>query len=100
MWGPSEFTHTGTLGDLNLFPKLKNIKVPTMIITGEYDTATPSYMYEVQKQIKDSEVHIVPNAGHGSFYDDNKFYLKAVKQFLNRRFDQGPAAQLNRAPKP
>ena len=39
MWGPSEFTATGTLKTFDATPWLAGIKVPTLFVTGEFDEA-------------------------------------------------------------
>ena len=96
MWGPSEFTHSGTLSDVDLFPRLHELKTPTLVICGEYDTATPAYMKEVQGEIEGARLHVVADAGHAVMSDGNKDYIKAVKTFLKEDVDQ--KAKL--APKP
>lgn len=99
MWGPSEFTHSGTLSDVDLFPRLKNITAPTQIICGEYDTATPSYMKEVQGQITGAQLYVVPNAGHAVISDGNKDYIRTVKGFLSNKIDMKTASKIM-PPKP
>lgn len=87
MWGPSEFTHTGILGDYDVFPRLHKIAAPTLFICGEYDTATPETMRDAQALVKGADLHVVPNAGHACITDGHKDYMKAVKGFLTTRVD-------------
>jgi proline iminopeptidase len=42
MWGPSEFTSTGTLKTFDATRWLSMIKVPTLFLAGEFDEATPA----------------------------------------------------------
>jgi proline iminopeptidase len=88
MWGPSEFTHSGTLGQLDLFPRLKELTAPTLIVCGEYDTATPAYMQEVQGEIKGARLSVIKDAGHAVFSDGNKAYLQAIKSYLKEEVDR------------
>ena len=41
MWGPSEFTATGTLQDYDRSDRLGEITIPTLFTTGRYDEARP-----------------------------------------------------------
>jgi proline-specific peptidase len=41
MWGPSEFTCTGTLRDLDNTQTLRELRTPTLFTCGEFDEATP-----------------------------------------------------------
>ena len=41
MWGPSEFTMTGTLKDFDCTGRLREITVPTLFTCGRFDEATP-----------------------------------------------------------
>lgn len=93
MWGPSEFTHSGALGDYDMFPRLNEIKAPTLFICGEYDTATPATMKAAQAEVAGSHVHVVKDAGHALITDDNRDYIRAVKSFLKDDVDRGLKAQ-------
>jgi proline iminopeptidase len=42
MWGPSEFTSTGTLKHFDGTAWLRTVKVPTLFLAGEFDEATPA----------------------------------------------------------
>ncbi|MAH05187.1 MAG: hypothetical protein CL561_06495 [Alphaproteobacteria bacterium] len=96
MWGPSEFTHSGTLGDYDLFPRLNQITAPTMFICGEYDTATPATMKDAQAEVQGAKLHVVPNAGHACITDGYKNYTTALKSFLKDDVD----AQAAKPPAP
>lgn len=51
MWGPSEFTATGNLKNVDLMSELYNITVPTLITCGRFDTATPKTMQTYVQQL-------------------------------------------------
>lgn len=83
MWGPSEFSCSGLLKDMDLFPCLLHITVPTQFICGEFDMATPETVAEMQALVKGSSLTVIPNSGHMSFVDSNESYLSAVHAFFN-----------------
>ncbi len=62
---------------------LKEIKASTLLIWGREDEATPVYMGEImEKEIKDSGLVILENAGHFSYLDQLFSFLKIVDNFL------------------
>lgn len=83
MWGVSEFTHTGTLGDVDLFPHLHNITTPALIICGQYDTATPAYMAEVANQIPNAKCEVIPDCGHAAYAENPEAIISSFNQFIN-----------------
>lgn len=96
MWGPSEFSHSGTLGNLDLFPRLHRINVPTLLLCGVYDTATPEAMKDAQDAIgSNAQIAILPNAGHATFIDANDGYVNAVGGFLAQTVDRRPHHDAN-----
>ena len=69
--------------NLDLKPNLKEIKKPTLLIWGENDTDTPLYMAKImEKEIKDSGLVILENAGHYSYLDNTQKYLVVTDSFL------------------
>ena len=62
---------------------LEKIQVPTLIINGSLDKETPLYMAKkLNKNIKDSRLVVLQDAGHFCFIDKpNKFNME-VKEFL------------------
>ena len=83
MWGPNEFAPNGRLDDLDLFPQLSNIAVPTLLICGQYDTATPTCLDEARQVIGDkASTMVLANAGHKCYLDQHQAYVDAVAAFL------------------
>ncbi len=63
---------------------LPSITAPTLIVFGENDTTTPIYMAKkLNKKIKNSQLLILPNAGHFCFEDCRLEFMDAIKNFLN-----------------
>ena len=84
MWGPTEFTATGSLKKYNRFESLKEINVPTIFITGEFDEARPNTVKRFQSQVKNSEFAVIEGAGHGTMHDNREQNIKVIRDFLNR----------------
>ncbi len=84
MDGPSEFTITGNLRDYDVTTRLRNIKVPTLFIGGEYDEARPSTVRYYSSLVPNSESAIIPNAGHLSMQDNPEASNQAVGDFMHK----------------
>ena len=69
--------------NLDLKNNLKDIKSPTLLIWGEKDESTPLYMAKImEKEIKDSGLVVLENAGHFSYLDESYRYNLIVENFL------------------
>jgi proline iminopeptidase len=82
MQGPNEFLVTGTFKDWNRWDYLHQIKVPTLLLGGKYDTMDPADKVEMGKRIPNSRVGICPNGSHLSMWDDPKNYFEYIKNFI------------------
>lgn len=83
MWGPSELFGTGTLKDYDVISELKNIDVPTLIISGKYDESTPAMNDVMNKEIKNSKWVLLPSSHHCGYNEEPELVLKAIQDFLN-----------------
>jgi proline iminopeptidase len=82
MWGPTEFTATGTLIDFDRTADLEKIEEPILFVTGEYDEARPETMYKYQKMSQKASVEIIGNAAHMTMIDQPEKMAEAVGNFL------------------
>ncbi|MEK6153171.1 proline iminopeptidase-family hydrolase [Flavobacteriaceae bacterium 3-367] len=85
MQGYSEFGITGnaTLKDWDIKDRLKEIRVPTLVIGSKYDTMDPTHMEWMSKQVQNGTYLFCPNGSHLSQYDDQENYFKGVIQFID-----------------
>lgn len=83
MWGPSEFTSTGTLRSFDRLDDLGKISVPVLLFTGEYDEARPTTVAHYASLIPDARFVAIPDAAHATLNDNKEFTLKTVKKFLD-----------------
>ena len=84
MWGPSEFTSTGTLKTFDATKWLQEVTVPTLFIAGEFDEATPSSTKAFSQLVKGSEFVMIPGSGHVTQNDNLEALLAAVRGFLGK----------------
>ena len=84
MNGPSEFYVTGTLKEWNIVSRLGEIRVPTLVIGGRYDEATPAITEMVHRGIPGSEWVIFENSAHLPHVEETEAYLKVLGKFLSR----------------
>jgi proline iminopeptidase len=84
MWGPSEFTITGTLKGYERADRLKEISVPTLFTCGRYDEATPSTTAYYHSLLPGSEIAIFEDASHQHHLEKAEEYLKVVRNFIDK----------------
>src|SRR4051794_17694547 len=70
-------------GDFDYRPKLADVHKPVLVVVGEHDrTTTPRAARVLHEGIPNSELVLVPDAGHMSFVEQPDVYLDAVRRFL------------------
>ena len=84
MWGPSEFTSTGTLKHFDGTTWLRTVKVPTLFLAGEFDEATPASTKRFAELVPGSEFVMIPGSGHVAQNDNLDAMLAALRPFLTR----------------
>ena len=91
MWGPSEFSATGTLRDYDRTARLGELRLPVLLMAGEFDEARPATMYDFQRRIPGARVAIIPGAAHGMMNDEPVATVAAVRAFLRDAERAAPA---------
>ena len=67
------------------FAMLETIKAPTLLLTGDADLyAPPPLLQFFAARIKGSEVTIVPEAGHSTYWEQPELFDRAVLNFLGK----------------
>lgn len=84
MQGPSELGASGRLEHWDRSADLKRITVPTLVISGRYDTMDPAYMARMAKALPKGEL-LATQGGHMALYDDQKAYFGGLVPFLKRQ---------------
>jgi proline iminopeptidase len=89
MWGPSEFTATGTLRTYDATPLLGSIAVPTLYTVGEFDEADPETIRRHAAMTPGARFALIPDAAHMTTWDNPGETVRAIRSFL-REVDRTP----------
>jgi proline iminopeptidase len=82
MWGPSEFVATGTLKDHDRTPDLTSVKIPTLIVCGEHDEATPTTGQRYAKQLPNGQFEMIRGASHVIWEEQPARLRRTINRFL------------------
>ena len=88
MQGPSEFGISGRLAHWDIRDRLKEIRVPTLMIGAKYDTRDPKAMEDQSHLVQKGRYLYCPNGSHLSMWDDQKVFMQGVIGFI-RDVDEG-----------
>jgi L-proline amide hydrolase len=83
MNGPSEFHVVGSLLDWNITERLHEIAAPTLLVSGEYDEATPRIVEEIHVRIPDNRWEMFENGSHSTHLEQPERFLALVESFLD-----------------
>lgn len=83
MQGPSEFGIGGNLANWDVKDRLKEIRIPTLMIGAKHDTMDPRAMEEQSKLVKNGRYLYCPNGSHLAMYDDQKVFFDGVTDFIH-----------------
>ena len=83
MQGPSEMGASGRLLNWDRFADLKQITVPTLVISGKYDTMDPVHMAAMANELPHGEL-AATNGSHMAMYDDQPTYFAKLTAFLRK----------------
>lgn len=82
--GPNEFTYTGNIRDWTLIPKLGELKVPCLVLCGEFDELPPACSYRIHTALPDSRLKVLGGCSHMPFYEDPDTYFSCLLDFLEQ----------------
>ncbi len=84
MNGPSEFYCIGTLKNWDITDRLGEITLPTLLLSGRYDEATPAVMDAVHKGVTGSEWIMFEQSSHMSHVEEEAAWMPVVNDWLAR----------------
>ena len=82
MQGPSEFGIAGRLAQWDIKARLKEIKIPTLMIGAKHDTMDPAAMEEQSKLVQKGRYLYCPNGSHLAMWDDQQVFMSGVIDFI------------------
>lgn len=84
MNGPTEFHVIGTLKNWTIVDRLENIKVPTLVISGFYDEATPLVVKPYVENIPDVRWSVFRESSHMPHVEERMACMGCVAGFLDK----------------
>jgi L-proline amide hydrolase len=82
MNGPSEFHVVGTMRDWDITPRLPEIDLPVLVISGEFDEATPAVVQPLVDAIPGARWELMKGTSHCSHLEQPERFLGLVETFL------------------
>jgi L-proline amide hydrolase len=84
MWGPNEFTVSGTLKDWDVTDRLGEIDLPVLITSGRHDECTPALVEVLHRGIAGSEWVVFEESAHMPHLEEPERFVGVVGAFLDR----------------
>jgi 3-oxoadipate enol-lactonase len=73
------------LAELDLRPQLSQVKIPVLVLVGEYDEATPPPMsYELADGLPDARLIVLPGCAHVPQLQSPEAFLAAITDFITQ----------------
>ncbi len=88
MQGVDEFHVTGNFKNWDFWDRLPNIKIPVLVLGGQYDEMNPASMKKEGLLLPYSRTYLCPEGSHMAMYDDQQRYFSSLTAFL-KDIDQG-----------
>jgi proline iminopeptidase len=82
MQGPSEFGIAGRLANWNVKARLKEIKIPALMVGAKHDTMDPKAMEEQSKLVQKGRYLYCPDGSHLAMWDDQQIFMNGVIKFI------------------
>jgi proline-specific peptidase len=84
MNGPSEFHVIGTLKTWDITARLPEITVPTLLLSGRYDEATPLMVETIHRSIPGSEWVLFEKSSHMPHVEETERYVQVLDTFFRQ----------------
>ena len=85
MNGPSEFHVVGSIRDWHSKDRLGSIAVPTLLVSGRYDEATPALQEVLRSGIAGAEWVLFEASSHMPHVEERERYMQVVGDWLARQ---------------
>jgi L-proline amide hydrolase len=83
MNGPSEFHTIGSLLDWDITDRLHEITTPTLLLSGEFDEATPLIVERIHTRIPGARWELVAGTSHLTHVEEPEIWTGLVGGFLD-----------------
>ncbi|MEZ4456456.1 MAG: alpha/beta fold hydrolase [Gemmatimonadales bacterium] len=82
MWGPSECHATGPLATWDVEDRLGEIDIPTLLLSGRHDEATPAQQERLRAGIRGARWTVLEQSAHLGFIEEPDRYADVLAAFL------------------
>jgi proline-specific peptidase len=85
MFGPSDFHIVGTIRSWDVFDRLAEIALPTLVLAGRFDECVPEHMWEMHQRIPGSRFELFESSAHMPFIEEPGKFDQVMREFLRLR---------------
>ena len=87
MFGSSDFHIVGTIRSWDVFDRLSEIALPTLVLAARYDECVPEHMFEMHQRIAGSRFEFFESSAHMPFIEEPDRFDAVMRDFLGRHDD-------------
>jgi proline iminopeptidase len=73
----------GSMKDWDVSSRLGEIRVPTLVTVGRFDTLDIRLSRKIHRRIRGSKLVIFEKSGHGQLFGERDLYMETMRDFLN-----------------
>ncbi|OBB94118.1 proline iminopeptidase-family hydrolase [Mycobacterium sp. 852002-30065_SCH5024008] len=84
MFGPSDFHIVGTIKEWDVFDRLAEITLPTLILAGRFDECVPEHMWDMHQRIAGSRFVFFEESAHMPFIEEPAKFDSVMRDFLRQ----------------
>lgn len=87
MIGHADYHVTGVLHDWDIFDELERIRVPTLVLGGEFDECVPAHLADIASRIPDSDHVTQSGAAHMGYLEHEPLrheYISIIQDYMLR----------------
>ncbi|WP_396877490.1 proline iminopeptidase-family hydrolase [Mycobacterium sp. SMC-2] len=82
LFGPSDFHIVGTIRDWDVFDRLPEISLPTLVLAGRFDECVPEHMWDMHQRIAGSRYELFESSAHMPFIEEPRKFDSVMRDFL------------------
>jgi len=82
MFGLSDFHIVGTIRNWDVFDRLPEIALPTLVLAGRFDECAPEHMREMHQRIAGSRFELFESSSHMPFIEEPERFDQVMRDFL------------------
>jgi proline iminopeptidase len=85
MFGASDFNIVGTIRNWDVFDRLTEIALPTLVLAGRFDECVPEHMWDMHQRITGSQFELFESSAHMPFIEEPDRFDQVMREFLRSR---------------